>query len=338
MTERTPLVLITGATGAVGPPVVKACHAAGYSVRTLSLHAPPVGDWPDDVETLLGDVTDASSVRAALKGVDAVIHLAALLHIVNPPDQLRNQYQRINVGGTRTVVDAAVAENVRRVLLFSTIAVYGDTKGKIVSEATSPRPDTIYGQTKLDAEQIVLAARNPAGEPIGTVLRLAAAYGARIKGNYRQLLTALQQRWFLPIGQGQNRRTVIYDKDVAAAAVLALHHPVAAGRLYNVSDGEYHSLEEIIATMCLALGRKMPRFSLPAGPIRFTAGVIEDASKIVGFKPPVTRASIDKYLEDVAVNSRLIQKELDFEPQFDLTAGWQDAVQEMGSMQNRKKS
>jgi len=325
-----PLVLVTGATGAVGPRVVDALYKAGYKIRTLSLDEPPTGVWPGNaIEALIGDVTDSSIVLSAMQGVDAVVHLAALLHIVNPPDSLRGHYRKINVGGTKTVVDAAVKMNVRRLLFFSTIAVYGNTRGQIVDEQTQPQPDTYYAQTKVDAEKIVLAAKNADGQPIGTVLRLGAVYGSRIKGNYRQLLIALERGRFLPIGKGRNRRTLIYDKDVANAAVLALNHPGAAGRVYNVSDGHYHTLVEIITEMCKALGRKPPRFSIPAAPVRIATGALEDMAKIIGLTPPLNRATIEKYLEDVAVNSRLIQTELGFKPQFDLAGGWQDAVQEM---------
>jgi nucleoside-diphosphate-sugar epimerase len=337
MATHHPLILVTGATGAIGPLVVKALHAAGYSIRTLSIDPPPAGAWPEDVETLIGDVTDMSAVQAAMQGIESVIHLAALLHIVNPPDHLLDLYRKINVGGTKNVVESAVKANVGRIMFFSTIAVYGDTDGQIVNEDTPPRPDTFYGQTKLDAEKMVLTAKDRAGKPIGTVLRLAAVYGSRIKGNYRQLLMALERGWFLPIGPGRNRRTVIYDKDVAKAAVLTLRHPAAAGRLYNVSDGQYHRLKEIITAMCRALGRIPPRFSLPAAPVRFTVGVFEDALKMIGLKPPITRATIDKYLEDVAADSQLIQKELGFTPCFGLTAGWEDTVREMRRPGNGKQ-
>jgi len=248
---------------------------------------------------------------------------------VNPPDHLLDLYRKINVGGTKNVVESAVRANVWRILFFSTISVYGDTDGRIVNEDTLPRPDTLYGRTKLEAEKMVLAAKDKAGNSIGTVLRLSAVYGSGIKGNYRQLLRALERGWFFPIGPGRNRRTVIYDKDVANAAVLALRHSAAAGRLYNVSDGQFHRLEEIIMAICKALGRIPPRFSLPAAPVRFTVGVFEDALKMIGLKPPVTRATIDKYLEDVAVDSQLIQKELGFTPEFDVIAGWEEAVREM---------
>jgi len=329
MAKHRPLVLVTGATGAIGPLVVETFLAAGYSIRTLSIDPPPAGVWPKDVETLSGDITDMSAVQAAVQGVESVVHLAALLHMVNPPDHLLDLYRKINVGGTKNVVESAVRANVWRILFFSTISVYGDTDGRIVNEDTLPRPDTLYGRTKLEAEKMVLAAKDKAGNSIGTVLRLAAVYGSGIKGNYRQLLRALERGWFFPIGPGRNRRTVIYDKDVANAAVLALRHSAAAGRLYNVSDGQFHRLEEIIMAICKALGRIPPRFSLPAAPVRFTVGVFEDALKMIGLKPPVTRATIDKYLEDVAVDSQLIQKELGFTPGFDLTAGWEETVREM---------
>ena len=116
------MILITGATGAVGPIVVRACHDAGYSIRTLSMDPPPVGIWPDAVDSRIGDVTDQVAVQSAMKGVDAVVHMAALLHIVNPPPELREKYERVNIGGTATVVNAAIKAGVKRVVLFSTIA------------------------------------------------------------------------------------------------------------------------------------------------------------------------------------------------------------------------
>ena len=113
------------------------------------------GCYPSGVDVHTGDVTDRAAVQSAMQGVDAVIHMAALLHIVEPPPSLREVYQRINVGGTATVVEAAVREGVKRVVLFSTIAVYGDARQQILTEDVIPHPDTFYAQTKLAAEKIV---------------------------------------------------------------------------------------------------------------------------------------------------------------------------------------
>ena len=330
--SRQPVTLVTGATGAVGPRVVEAFNAIGQSIRTLSLDLSQPGSLPAGVEVRIGDVTDRLAVQSAMQGSKVVIHLAALLHVVNPPPALREKYERTNVGGTANVVEAAVQAGVERVVLFSTIAVYGDSSRQILTEDTPPRPDTFYAQTKLAAERIVLDARRRDGGPLGTVLRLGAVYGGRIKGNYRRLLQSLARGRFIPIGDGRNRRTLIYDRDLARAAVLAVQHPVAAGKIYNVSDGQFHTLNDIIGTMCEALGRTPPRISFPIGPVRWIVGILEDAGRMIGYQSPIGRATINKYTEDIAVSSQRIQAELGFKPQFNLAAGWRETVQEMRQM------
>ena len=323
------IVLITGATGSIGPSVVRALQQTGCQIRTFSVDAATAGMFPPNVEVVSGDVTDVVAVQSAMKGIDAVVHLAALLHIVNPRSELREKYERINVGGTAMVVDAAISAGVKRVVLFSTIAVYGQAEGQVLDEQLPTKPDTFYAQTKLAAEEIVLNAKSTDGQPLGAVLRLGAVYGSRIKGNYERLTHALARHRFIPVGSGLNRRTLVYDKDVGRAAVLAVSHPAAAGRVFNVTDGAFHTLNEIIESICSALGRKPPQLSLPISPTRALVGLVEKVSRSIGLKPPVTREMIDKYTEDIAVDGSLIQKELGFMPQYDLKVGWEEAIQEM---------
>ena len=327
-------ILVTGASGAVGPRVVWALHQAGYHVRTFSLDVSDPKLFPNGVEVLCGNVVDLPADKAAMQGIDAVIHMAALLHIDNPPPALYEKYEKVNVDGTANVIKAAVQAGVKRVVFFSTITVYGDTAGRVLREDSPPHPNTLYAQTKLRAEQIVLEARRLDGEPIGTVLRFGAIYGSRIKGNYRRLVQSLARGRFIPIGKGLNRRTLIYDRDVARAAVLAAEHPAAAGKIFNVSDGQFHTLNEIIKTICEALGRTPPRISLPVGPVRLMAGILEDVARLIGRKSPIGRTTRVKYIEDVAIDSSRIQTQLGFVPQFDLAAGWRDTVQEMRQMRD----
>ena len=329
MSKKNQLILLTGATGAVGPIVVRAFHDAGYAVRTFSLDQPPAGIWPDDVETRIGDIINYSAVQAAVEGVDSVIHMAAILHVVNPPPEMREKYERINVGGTATVVDAAIKAGVKHVVLFSTIAVYGPSDGCVLSEMSPTHPATLYAQTKLEAEQIVLNASGADGQPLGTVLRFGAIYGSRIKGNYERLTHALAKHRFIPIGNGLNRRTLIYDKDVGRAVVQAVFHPEAAGRLFNVTDGGFHTLNAIIEAVCSGLGRRPPRLTLPVEPTRTLIRFMESGISASGFKSPVTSEMIDKYTEDIAVDGSLFQKKIGFVPQYDLKAGWKETICEM---------
>lgn len=322
-------ILVTGATGVVGPLVVQAMHRAGFCIRTFSADMAGPGVLPQGAEVMTGDVTDQDAVQSAMQGVDAVVHLAALLHIVNPPPEMCDKYERVNIGGTVTVVEAAIKAGVKRIVLFSTIAVYGASGGQVLSEMSPVHPDTIYAQTKLAAEQIVLNARGADGQPLGTVLRLGAVYGSRIKGNYERLIHVLARNRFIPIGPGHNRRTLVYDKDVGAAVILAVSHPAAAGRVFNVTDGQYHTLKEIIEAICLALGRQPPRLSLPAAPARVLAGLFETGCRFGGINPPVTKEMIDKYTEDIAVEGNLIRQELGFTPQYDMKTAWEETIREM---------
>lgn len=322
-------MLITGATGAIGPRVVHALYQASFQIRAFSFDTPAAGMLPPSVEVVNGDVTDKVAVDSAMQGVDAVIHMAALLHIVNPPPSMREKYERVNVGGTTKVVEAAIKAGVKRVVLFSTIAVYGPSDGCILNEDSPTRPDTFYAKTKLAAEQIVLSAKHKDGQPLGCVLRLGAVYGSSIKGNYSRLTHALARNRFILMGNGLNRRTMVYDKDVGHAAVLAVSRPAASGRVFNVTDGQFHTLNEIIETICSALRRKPPRLSLPSRIIRSLAGVIDGGYHIFGLRSPITPEMIDKYTEDIAVNGSLIQKELGFVPKYDLQTGWEETIKEM---------
>jgi nucleoside-diphosphate-sugar epimerase len=319
------VVLVTGATGMVGPRVVERFAAAGFRVRVLTKTAKPRLFGPE-IDVRIGDVTDAAATRAAVEGIDAIVHMAALLHAPEGARPDGEVYRHTNVEGTRHMVNAAIDADVRRFVLYSTIAVYGPGRGDLWNESSSLRPDTPYGVTKAEAERIVLDATRRDGTPLGVVLRLAAVFGPNLKGNYLRLVRALAAGRFVPLGAGTNRRALINDCDVAAATLLAATHPAAAGRTYNLSDGIDYPLADVIGAMCHALGRRAPRVHLPLLPVRWGAGVLEAIARVAGVRPPVTRAAIEKYTEDTRVDSSLIRKELGFVPQSSLREGWVDAI------------
>ena len=165
-------------------------------------------------------------------------------------------------------------------------------------------------------------ARGGGGVPLTTILRLAAVYGPRVKGNYLRLVQALARRRFVPIGRGDNLRTVVFENDVAAAVSLAATRPGAAGRIYNVSDGNPHPLREIIAAICTALGRRPPRWHAPVAPVRLALG----AASVIDRRLP---AMLEKYLEEIAVDGSRIERELGFRAETGLIDGWRATVAEM---------
>jgi UDP-glucose 4-epimerase len=317
------LVLITGATGAVGPSVVRQALEHGYRVRTLSRHQPPTGLFPDSVESCVGDIASVDDRRRALEGVDRVLHLAAMLHITDPAAQARADYETVNVDATAALGADALAAGVSRIVFFSSIAVYGETGGRVATEETPPAPTTSYGRSKLAAERAILALTR-AGQPAAVVLRLAAVYGPRLKGNYRALVRHLAAGRPLPILPGANRRTLVFDDDVGAAAVLAAGHVTAPGRVYNVTDGSIHRFSQITTAICEALGRTTPSLGVPA---EFARAAVTAARPLL--RGPLARvpAMVDKYVEDAAVDGSRIQRELGFRPAVGLSEGWRRTVQ-----------
>jgi UDP-glucose 4-epimerase len=318
---KRPVCLVTGATGAIGPAVVAALQPA-YDIRTFSRTPPGAGLFSGAVDAHTGDITDPRAVGRAADGADAIVHLAALLHIVDPPPEKRAEYERVNVQGTAAVVEAAVSHHVPRVVLMSTIAVYGDTSGAVLTEDSAPHPDTLYGETKLAAERVAMAARGASGVPVVTVLRAAAVYGPRVKGNYQRLVQAIARGRFIPVGRGSNRRTLVFEEDLASAVALAVHHPAAAGRIFNVSDGEFHSMRDIVAAIAAGLGQRPPAWHLPV-----TAALV--AARAAGLFDRRIAGMLETYLEDVAVKADRIQAELGFRPRFDLTQGWARTIERM---------
>jgi nucleoside-diphosphate-sugar epimerase len=319
-----PTALVTGATGAVGPALVDRLLREGCRVRILTRGHLPAAWPPGVVRAFQGDVADPEAFATAMPGVDWVFHLAAALHVSHPGPETIARDERVNVEGARAAAEAAARAGASRLVFFSTIAVYGATGPDGADEDTTARPDSPYARSKLRAEVVVqgLHGRNGLGV---TVLRLAAVYGPRVKGNYERLLRALEAGWFVPVGPGLNRRTLVHETDVAEAALVVARSREAAGRLYNVSDGQVHTLRVIVKAACRALGRPQPLFRVPLVVARGAARA-GDLALSAARRGPRFASLLDKYTEDVAVRAERIQRELGFRPRCDLEAGWRDTV------------
>jgi nucleoside-diphosphate-sugar epimerase len=300
----------------------------GYRVRVLSRRTPEPSLFSLPVEVVRGDITDLGSVAKAAQGVNVVFHLAARLHEPGASAELKGQYEDVNVVGTRNVVESASQAGVGRIVFFSTICVYGATSGRLADESTPPRPDSIYAETKLQAERLAQGSRASDGRPLVSILRMAAVYGPRMKGNYLRLAQALAKGRFVPIGAGENRRTLVHERDAVEAALMAAEHPEAGGRVFNVTDGAVHAFREILVAMSTGLGRRPPRLAVPEGLARGAARIVDGISSALG-RGTRAGALLGKYLEDVAVAGILIERELGFTPHVDLRAGWQDALAPM---------
>lgn len=310
---------VTGATGVIGPYLLRDLQNAGYAVRALVRQ--PDAYLPGGVERVVGDLGDRDAIARGIEGAQLVFHLAALLHINDPRPELQSQYHTVNVEGTRGLAEVAKEAGIERFVFFSTISVYGPSYyGKEWRETDELTPATLYAQSKAEAEAVVRSEI-----PTSTVLRVAAVYGPRMKGNYPMLARVLGKGVRLFVGDGKNRRSLVHTADVARAAVLASEHPDAAGETFNVTDGYVHRFDDIVHAMQQAMGGSPGVVYVPASlarPLliaaRFLLGFVG-----VRFSGPLL---LDKLIEDVAVSGDKLRDVLGFEPKYTLLDGWQDAL------------
>jgi UDP-glucose 4-epimerase len=330
MATENDICVVVGATGCAGPRLVQRLVTSGFRVRAIARARPKADLLPQQAEVHLGDINDRAFLINAITGAKYVFHLAAKLHIVRPGEKSVDEYRRVNVEGTRSVVEVSREANVERLVYFSTINVYGSprSQGAVIDERAPTQPHGVYAETKLAAEEIVLGSTNRTlGKPWGTVLRFAAIYGPHMKGNYVRLTRSLSRRIFVSVGDGSNRRTLISEEDAARAACLVAEHPSAGGQIYNVSDGQIHSVTEIVGAICEALGRRPPRMFLP------TPLAIKTARLLDALLNPMQRSlnlslAVEKMLEDMPVRAEKIQQELGFRPKIGLREGWAHTVRE----------
>lgn len=242
-------ILVTGGTGFIGSHLVEALLARGDEVRCL-VRRPDRSGWLAGlrVEIVPGAVDAPSSLPAAVRGVDAVLHVAG---VVTARD--RETYFRVNADGTRHLLEACASARLplRRFVTVGSQAAGGPSPdGRPVCETDPPRPVTWYGESKLAAEKATLQFAT--AFPVG-VVRPCAIYGPR----EREILS-----FFKMISNGvavligrEKRANFLHVDDCVRGLLVALDHPAAVGRIYNLCDDEGPSWERLVDAMSKAVGR-----------------------------------------------------------------------------------
>ncbi|MBI1318965.1 MAG: NAD-dependent epimerase/dehydratase family protein [Candidatus Hydrogenedens sp.] len=269
----TPRILVTGATGFVGRPLVSELLKRGYTVRAglRSAAALPAGCEA----VMVGEIGPDTDWRPALAGVDRIVHLAARVHVMRDraADPLA-AFRRINRDGTRRLADQAAATGVRRLVFLSSIkAMIEDGRDTALGDDESPCPGSPYGQSKWEAEQALAELAATSGLEVA-VLRPPLVYGPEVKGNFLSLLKACARGLPLPLGAIDNRRSIVYLGNLIDAITRCLDHPAAIGRSFLIQDGAPLSTPELLQRVGAALGRPARLLPIPPGLLAAAAGLV----------------------------------------------------------------
>jgi len=254
-------VLVVGGAGYIGSILARQLLDAGYRVRVLDLElfgSKSLADVLDHprLEVMNGDFRNIGDAVRALRGMDAVCHLAAI--VGDPACALdRDTTIAVNYAAAKMMAQLAKANGVTKFVFASTCSVYGDSED-IMSEDSPLNPVSLYATTKIDAERALLDTADSDFQP--TILRFATAYGWSHRPRFdlvanlfsAQAVTDKKIRVF----NGEQWRPFVHTRDIARACVLTLEAPLAkvGGQIFNVGDESQNytltQLGQIVARSC----------------------------------------------------------------------------------------
>ncbi len=280
--------LVTGAGGFLGRALVRALSARGDAVRALVRSAPPDGLAAAGVEVVRGDATDPAAARAAVKGCDAVFHLAGIRRARGAAEFLA-----VNAGGTRTMLEACAAEapSLARFVLAGSRAAAPPSAAPI-DEDVPLAPAEPYGASKAEAERI---ARSFAGRVPIAVARPPRIVGP---GDRENLLFFRIARAGLALRFGGGPRPLSWiDVDDCAAGLLALaDRPEAVGQAFFLASPVATTVLELQESAARALGTAVRRVSVPAWALRAAGALADAASRATGRRLPVSGKLVTQVL------------------------------------------
>jgi nucleoside-diphosphate-sugar epimerase len=291
------MTLITGGCGFIGSHLAEALVAEGVDVRVLdnfsSGKPENLKGFGSGIEVIRGDIRDPVAFRDAVKGVDHIFHEAALVSVSVSVEQPAEN-DAINIRGTLNVLQAAREANVKRVVLASSAAVYGNNPELPKRETMLPEPESPYALGKLAGEYYLkLFSRLYGVETVS--LRYFNVFGPRQDGKsmYSGVISRFaddirQGRAPTIFGDGGQTRDFVYVKDIVQANLLAMRTPSAGkGEIFNVATGRQISLLQLWETLKKITGSTLaPQFrDARAGDIRHSLADISKIQTSLGYEP-----------------------------------------------------
>lgn len=276
------LVLVTGASGFIGGAVVRLLISKGFPVRALARSSSIRDNIPDACEVFQGDVTDEESVRAAMRGVSRVFHLAADYRIWAPDPE---PVFRANVAGAELVMREAMRAGVERIVHTSSVATLAAANGCICTEKDRLSPEKAIGaykQSKILSERLVERMVEKEGLPAVIVCPSAPLGPGDVKPTPTGRIVSEAVRGAMPayVETGLN---IAHVDDVAAGHLAAMERGQIGERY--ILGGENLTLRDLLTEISRVTGRRGPQFKLPAAPLMPLAYANEWGARLLGYEP-----------------------------------------------------
>ncbi|MBV8626243.1 MAG: SDR family oxidoreductase [Herbaspirillum sp.] len=296
-------ILVTGATGFVGSALLQhLCDTGRHQVRAALRKTPSALPLPVSVKAIkAGELSAQGDWIDALTGIDAVVHCAARVHVMNETatDPLA-EFRRVNVEGSLALARQAQRAGVKRFVFVSSIKVNGEATqpGHPFTADDVPVPLDPYGVSKLEAEQALLALGR-SGPMEVVVVRPVLVYGPGVKANFQSMMRWIDKGVPLPLGGiTANRRSLVAVDNLVDLITICLTHPAAAGQVFLAADGEDLSTTSLLRRTAQAMGKRPTLLPVPAG-------LLTLAARLLG-KPGIAQRLCGSLQADIGKNRDLL--------------------------------
>ena len=314
-------VLVTGATGGLGLSLVAALQARGYFVRATGRKASAGRRLAEaGAEFIAAELTDLDAADHLCRGMDSVIHAAAL----SSPWGRDADFRKINVDATRALLDAARREGCRRFVFVSSPSVYARPLDQFGLTESDPLPShflNAYAATKAEAERRVIAANDP--EFACVSLRPRAIVGPDDQVLLPRFLRLIEKGAFPLVRDGAAQIELTDVRDAARALILAEEKaPELGGKVFNISGGQAVTIKATVVALAEALGRPVRFVHLPFTPLRWTAATMEAVARALPGRPepPLTVYSLCTLAFSQTFDLTCARTQLGFAPSHDALA------------------
>lgn len=296
--------LITGATGFIGCRLAESWQESGRALRASGIVRSDLEAERQAALQELGvefredDLDDRTVWEEALEGVDTVVHLAAAQHEANVAD---DYFHRINVEGTRNLLQQCEAHGVERFFYASSIGVYGVPERGGIDESTPPAPDNAYGRSKLAAEEMLRGYNGSVSVFIG---RIGETYGPWDR-RLHKLFAGIDSGRFWLVGPSRNLHQPVYVDDLALLIDRMLATPAVRKKPLLLCGSDAVTTRQMCEQIAAALGKKLPRVSIPISPLLLAALGMEMTLGKVGIQPPLHRRRLDFFRKSLSFSTEV---------------------------------
>ncbi len=314
-------ITIIGSSGFIGRFLVKKLVENNHQLNGLDTN-PAVPELAPKYNHITGDYLVSADVNKSCEDTDLVISLAAKHHDFGIT---REEYFRVNQGGTINLLRCMAQQNIKKLIFFSSVAVYG-TQTEPTTEQSPLIPDTDYGKSKLAAENEILKWTEEDKSRCAIIIRPTVIFGPENYGNVYNLIDKIYKKRFIFVGDGTNIKSVAYVENLVDATVFLMEHLKPGVQVFNYSDEPQMTTAEIVKIITEFMPHSIPKFKIPLSLAVSMGSIFDIMAKLTGYNFPITAKRMKKFNTPTFHKSDKI-RQLGFQQKISIREGFKKMVE-----------